>query len=410
MPSVKSVTIEVAVKAGPRYEYKENAGMAHFLEHMLFEGTKRFSSSKELAIYLERVGGKSSAWTSKESVIYWVKVPSQYLNLAFDYISEILFKSLLVNEAIEKEKNIVLEELHKTVDNSERYIWDVWMEWVWGKNQTLGRSTIGYKKTIQSFTNDGLAHYLQSLYHPANMVMSIVGNFSQSEAIRHAKKYFGGVPISKVKTRVDKMSFIPKDKPVQIVYRDTQQTQLILGFVTGISYSHPDRFPLRVTTDILSTGVSSRLFHRLVYELGLAYSAGAESWLFTDTGLFYVYGGFSPKKITDAVKVIVDEIQKLKKETIVSDELKEAKEKDKASVLFSLETSDGMADYLATTELLENRVMTPQELENLIDGVGREDIQRVARKYFTRKLVSCTIIGPVGKTEVVKIERLLRLL
>lgn len=410
MPATKSVTIEVAIKAGPRYESGKNAGTAHFLEHMLFEGTKRFPSAKELALYLESVGGRSGAWTSKESVVYYVKVPSQHLEVAFDYLSEILFNSLVAEEAIEKEKKIVLEELHRMVDNVERYIWDVWMEWVWGKQQAIGRPTIGYKETIQSFTKDGLTHYLQSLYHPKNMVIGIAGNFPHDKVRTHAAKYFGNIPLNQTKTRFTKTLFTPKDRLVLILHRDTQQAHLILGFATGISYLHPDRFPVRVVTDILSSGVSSRLFHRLVYELGLAYSAGAQSWLFADTGLFYTYGGFSPEKLNEAVAVIVDELQRLKREKVSKRELKEAKEKDKAQVLFSLETSDAMADYLATTELLENRIITTEELGQLIDNVEAEEIQRVAKKYFTRKNLCITIVGPIKKRAGSQLERSFHLL
>lgn len=408
--AINSVTIEMVVKAGPRYESQEKTGMAHFLEHMLFEGTRRFQSSKQLAIYLESVGGRSGAWTNKENVVYYVKVPSQHLKIAFDYLSEILFNSLLTEEAIEKEKNIVLEELHRKNDNVESHIWDVWMEWVWGKQQTLGRPTIGYKETIQSFTKAGLNNYLGSLYSPENMVLGVVGNFNQKDVLEYSQRYFGTLSSHNNIANFDKASFIPKNKIVQVVRRNTEQAQLVLGFVTGISYLHPDRFPMRILADTLSLGVSSRLFHRLVYELGLAYSAGAGDWLFTDTGLFYAFGGFSPGKIDEAVNIIAEEIQRLKKQKVPKKELKEVKEKDIASMLFNLESSEAIADYLSITELLENKVLTPDQVKNKINKVTQEDIQVISEKYLNRKNLAVTIIGPINESDSSKIENALKLL
>ena len=189
--ALNSVTIEVAIKAGPRYEDENNIGIAHFLEHMLFEGTKRFPTSKELALFLENKGGISGAWTNKESVIYYVKVPKWNLETAFDYLSEILFNSTLSSSDIEKEKKIVQGELSRRIDNTEVQIFDEWFEWVYGKEQTLGRSTIGNPETIQSVTRIKLQDYLRSFYQPENMVLGVAGNFNSNEVLKYCKHYLG---------------------------------------------------------------------------------------------------------------------------------------------------------------------------------------------------------------------------
>lgn len=405
--ALNSVTIEVAIKAGPRYEDQNNIGIAHFLEHMLFEGTKRFPTSKELALFLENKGGISGAWTNKENVIYYVKVPKWHIETAFDYLSEILFNSTLSNENIDKEKKIIQEELSRRIDNAEVHIFDEWFEWVWGKEQTLGRSTIGNPETIQSVTKIKLQNYLHSFYQPENIVLGIAGNFTSKDVLKYCKQYFGRKSDDKA-GNFSKTEFVPKDNVVQIIQKETRQAYLVLGFVTGVHYLHENRFPFRLISDILSLGVSSRLFHRLVYELGLAYSAGAYSWSFTDTGLFYTYGGFSPDKIAQAIEVIVEELRKLKEETISEVELDIVKEKDTASVLFNLESPEALADYLSTSQLLEKRVLTPEQLAIEVKKVTPSKIKEVSKKYFNRRCLAVTIIGPVDKKESSKIEEALK--
>ena len=159
-----SVVVEVMIKVGSNNEAVDKQGLSHFLEHMLFEGTKRFPTSKELATHLENTGGISGAWTNKENVIYYVKVPKWHLEVAFEYLSEILFNSTLSKEAVEKEKKIIQEELNRKNDNVEVQIFDEWFEWAWGKDQTLGRSTIGNKETINRVTKAKLKNYLDFFY------------------------------------------------------------------------------------------------------------------------------------------------------------------------------------------------------------------------------------------------------
>lgn len=406
MPSVNSVSVYVAVSAGSRYETKETAGTAHFLEHMLFEGTKNWPSSKKVAEYIERIGGRSGAWTDREYVTYYVKIPKQHLEIAFRYLAEIFFNSTLTNEAIEKEKGIIMEELKRKTDNPEVEIWDLWFEWVWGKNQSMGRSIIGNEATIQKMTQKQLRDYMTRSYHPANMVIAVVGNFSHKEVENYTLKYFGRKKRRKVPA-FKKSSFIPKKVPTKIIKAKTHQVQLILGFVTNISYTHKDRFPLRVIADVLSGGVSARLFHKLIYELGIAYSAGAQSWIFADTGLFYIYGGFSAENLEIAIRTISEELKKLKKEKISAQELKEVKEKGKANIIFSLETPDALAYWYASQQITEKKIMTPEEILGRIDQVTAADIQRVARQYFNSNNLCLTMRGLVEEENTQRIENML---
>lgn len=406
MRSVNSAVVYIAVGAGSRYETKETAGLAHFLEHMLFEGTKRLPSSRSLAQYLEKVGGKSGAWTDKEYVNYSTKVPSQHLDIAFNYLSEILLNSTLEANAIAKEKNIVMEELKRSQDNPEVNIWDLWFEWTWGKDQPLGRSILGDEVTIRNITKEKLKDYMAAFYHPSNMAIVVVGNFSIGKAEIYASKYFGKGQNKDI-SQFEKQKFIPKNIHAQVIEANTHQNQLLLGFVTDISYNHKDRFAIKLISDILSGGVSSRLFNKLIYELGIAYSAGTQSWIFSDTGLFYAYGGFNPNNTKKAIKVIFEEINKLKKEKVSNQELYEAKEKGKAQLYFSLETPDALANFYASQQITEKRILTPEEISKRIDTVTPDDIRRVAMTYLIPKNLSLTISGHLNQKDKASIENLL---
>lgn len=403
MLSVNSVAVYVAVGAGPRYETKETAGLAHFLEHMLFEGTKRLPSSKEVSRFIERVGGISGAWTNKEYVTYYTKVQKQHLELGLDYLSEIFFNSLLDEQAIEKEKRIVMEEYKRAKDSPESEIWELWFKWAWENNQWLWCSTLGDKSTILSINRKKLLDYLSIFYHPPNMCIAIVGNFSITRAKIFVDRYFGQTQKKSI-VKSGKPKFIPKKNNVKIVAADTNQAQLALGIVTGIPSNHEDRFVIRVIVDILSSGVGSRIFHKIVYEEGLAYSVSAYSLVYTDTNIFCVSGGFAKENIERGIRIILEELEKLKIKKVGNDELTEAKEKDRAGLMFFTESSDSLANHYASEQLLEKKIMTINELSEKIDRVTADDIQRVAKQYLNLENLCLMIRGPLGKGYKEKIE------
>ena len=407
MSSVQSVSVYVTVGAGPRYETEETSGLAHFLEHMLFEGTKKFPTSKEISSRIEKLGGSASAYTDKEYVMYYLKIPKKYLETGLDYLSDILFNSLLNQKAIIKEKRILSEEMKRAIDNADWEIWNAWYEWVWGKDQWLGRPTLGEEGTIQNITKKKLQDYIGKLYHPSNMVIAVAGNFSIERAEELIKQYFGKQQ-SKKSPVFEKLKFIPKNTRTKIIKVNTNQVHLILGFVTGISNEHIDRFPIRVITDILTIGASSRLFNKLVYELGIAYSTGSQAWPLNETGLFYIYGDFSAKNIKKAIKVILEEIKNLKKEKVSDEELNEAKERDKNGLYFSLETPDSIASLFSVQRITEKRIITPEEIIKGIDKVTSGDIQRAARKYLTKENLRLVIRGPFEENNLESIEKLLK--
>lgn len=395
IPSSETVTVCLGVKAGSRYESKKASGLAHFLEHMLFEGTKSFPNSQRLAEFLESVGGKSGAYTDREHVIYNVKILKNHLKIAFKYLSEIIFNSNLDLSSIEREKGIIIEERKRTMDNPEAAIWEDWSRWVFGKDQSLGRSILGEEKTVRAINRLKLQKYLRNFYTPNNMVIVIVGNFPFKMADKYVSQFFCTKELGKI-TVLKNEKFISKKMRTKVIQASTRQTQLLLGFVTDISYFHKDRYAMRLLTDILSGGVSARLFDKLVYKLGIAYSTGTTSLEFFDKGVFYIYGGFAKENIKKALKVILGELKKITEKSVNIHELNSAKEQSKAQLCFYLENPDFLADFYARQLVTEGKIITREEILESINKVSPDDIKRITAKYFKENKPFILIRGSVG--------------
>lgn len=405
MQTTSFITIVLAVKAGSRYEPPDKPGLAHFLEHMLFRGTQRFPSFKTLSSYLEGVGGSRAAQTNRESAVYLVTVPHRHLDVAFTFLSELLIHPLLLESDIVIERGLVREEIR--TQSGWDWIFDHWCTWVWG-DQSIGRPIIGSERTISSFTKDDLTTFHTSLYQPTNMVLAIVGAFSDIEITRYSQKHFAGTRSDAAPSYLKQAVYVQKSNPLQVLHQSWQQVYMVLGFVSRISYTHPDRFAMRLVADVLATGSNSRLYSQLVFESGLSYSISAESWLYSDTGLFCIYGSLSPKHIEEGVDIILHELQRLKHEPVLSHELEVAKEKDKAWMQQSLQMPQSMAEWLATTKLLENRVLSPEAVAQAIDNVIPRHIQTVAQKCFTKENMRVLVVGPRDNITMKKLQNLIR--
>lgn len=404
--SAKSISVYVSVGAGPQYEDSRTNGLAHFLEHMLFEGTEEYPSSKKLAEYIENIGGMSGAWTDKEFVVYYAKVPTGRLKFAINYLSQIFFKTLLRIEDIEKEKKIVLEELNRSKDNPEMAIWDMGMEWAWGNDNYLGKSTLGNVRRIKGTTKNKLEKYLKDLYFPGNMNLIIVGDFSVADAKKNISELFNINKKSKM-IQTKKIIVSERKNHVKIIKADTFQTQVLMGFSTKVGSKHKDNYTLKLIADILGLGVSSRLFNGLVYNLAVAYSVWTGFWSFRDCGLLYVSGGISQEGTKQALGFVLKETQRLKKEKISEKELKEVKEKSKASLDFSLETTDGLAKLYAEQIAKEDKITIPEDVKRKLDEITAEDIQRAANEYLDVNNLFLVIRGNVSKSEQKNIEGLI---
>lgn len=404
--NAQSVTVCAAVGAGPRHETKETVGLAHFLEHMLLEGTRELPNSKKVAEYIENVGGKYGAFTEKDHVIYYAKMLPEQIGRGINFIHQLLFQPLLSPKDIEKEKNIVFEEIKRAKDNPEVEVWNIFDEWIWGRNQTLGRPTLGYPATIDRVTREKLLEYIGNLYESSNIAISIVGKIDSRQVKKIVQKIFKEGNKSKV-PEVEIVNIIRHKKRLKTIPYKAKQAQLILGFPNVVGYNHPDRYPLAVTATLLGGASSARLFHKIVYELGIAYSMGVYSLIWHEAGTFSIYGGFSSENIGKAVSSMLDELTKIKKIRLTEDELNEAKEKTKANIFFYTETTDSLATAYASQQMTENHITTLDKMAQKIDKVKVEDIYRVSNTHFTKEAARLLIRGPINKKLVAHIEQLL---
>jgi predicted Zn-dependent peptidase len=401
-----SVSLSITVGAGPYYESRETAGLAHFLEHMLFEGTKAFPSPKLVIDYIEGIGGIYNAFTEKDYVIFNVKILPENIEKGLIFIKEILFNSLLNVQAIELEKGIISEEIKRGKDNPELEIWDVFNKWVWGGNQSIGWSTLGDSSTIVNITRTNLLEYMNNLYQPSNMALSVVGNVNPKEIRTIIDKFFPNNS-SKKEISLNKVNIINTNEKLKIVNDSSSQLYYILGFPNHVNYTNTDRYVVSLIATLLGGSASARISNKLIYDLGIAYTVGAYNFVWRDVGLFSIYGGLSETNLKNALKVVIDELNRLKKEKISESELAELKIKKKSTLLFYTETTDSIADMYSIQMTTEGKITPLSEIVKEIEKVNIDDIYRVANYLFKSENLRLLIRGNIDESFDIKIESLL---
>lgn len=397
MPSFESATVMVMVGAGSRYENRKNNGISHFLEHMAFKGTKKRPSALDISSLIDGMGGQFNASTGKEATNYYVKSEASKIDISMDILSDMLLHSKFDSSEIEKEKGVIIEEINMNEDNPMRIIGDIYENLVYG-DTPLGWNIIGKKKIIKNTTRKDFTSYMKSLYSAENMVVAVAGGINPKNTIKLAEKYFGQMP--KFDTiRYNKAVVNQKKPQVFVKTKKTEQVHLALGFRT-VQFNNPQRYPLEVLASILGGGMSSRLFSEVREKRGLAYYVSASSDLYSDTGSFVTWAGVDPKKIKDAISVILEEHKKIhpsagsgSKFKIQNSELKKVKTYLKGHWVLSFENSMTVANHYASWEVLEKKVQTLEETMKKIDAVTIEQVENVAKKYFVEKGLNLAIIG-----------------
>ena len=392
MPGTKTATVIVMSGTGSRYEDKGENGLAHFLEHMFFKGTKKRPSAKAISEELDGVGSVYNAFTAKERTAYYAKVSSQYLDTALDVISDIYLNSKLPEKEITKERGAVIQEIDMYEDMPMRTVDNVFDELIFGKDHPLGRTILGPKENIRKFTRKDFAEYLKRNYTPLNTVVCVAGAFSEKKVLAKIEKEFGSV---KHGNPPNFIPFSPAQTAPRIAIKEkkTDQTNFILG-VPAYPYLHRDEFALAVLSTILGSGMSSRLFLEVREKRGLAYSIHAWIDRYSDTGYFAVQAGVEHGKLEKAVETILAELRKIKKQKVSAAELKKAKSFIKGNMTLALETSDEIANHAASTMINIGRVRPLEEILAGIDTVSATDVQRVAKDIFKTNSLNLAIIGP----------------
>ncbi|HWP61636.1 MAG TPA: pitrilysin family protein [Candidatus Paceibacterota bacterium] len=404
MPGTETATVIVMTGTGSRYENEHENGLAHFLEHMFFKGTKKRPSAKAVSEELDGVGAQYNAYTSKDRTAYYAKVGSQFVDTALDVISDIYLNSTLPPKEIQKERGAVVQEIGMYEDMPMRSVADVFDALIFGTHP-LGRTVLGPKENILKFSRKEFEIYHKRNYVPSNTVVCVAGSFSEKKVLAAIQKSFGRLKEAAAPEYTG-FAWNQHEPRVAVKEKKTDQTQLMIG-VPAYPYGHRDEYALGVLTAILGSGMSSRLFSEIREKRGLAYSVHAWVDKYPDVGYFVVQAGVEHGKLEKAVSTIVAEFKKIKRTQVSGEELKKAKAYMKGTKTLSMETSDEIAGSAAASLLTFGKIRTLEDYLKGVDRVTAADVQRVARDIFRGEHLNLAVIGPHEKAE--KLEGILKI-
>ncbi|MDY6918262.1 MAG: pitrilysin family protein [Chloroflexota bacterium] len=395
MPGTRSVAVMVFIGAGSVYERAEHAGTSHFVEHVLFKGTERRRTSKEISEAIERVGGTLNGATSKEVTTYWCKVARPHFPLALDLLVDMLLHSRFDPSDVERERQIIIEELNESMDSPQHRVNMLIDDIIW-MGQPLGRDVIGTRDTVAAIGRDTLLDYKLRQYVPNNAVVTVAGDIGHDEAVSCVAEAFAGwatgSPVPHFPT--DDAQEEPR---VRVERREAEQAHLCVA-VRGLPILHPDRFRLDMLNVILGEGMSSRLFVEIRERLGLSYDIYCYVQHLSDSGALTVYAGVDPKRAEAAVKAILEQVRLLK-EGVTEAELTRAKEYAKGRLLLRMEDTRNVAGWLGGQESLTGRIYTPDDVVSIVDAMTTEGLKRVANQVLLPQTLNLAIVGPVDHEE-----------
>ena len=395
--SSQSVTCLVLVGTGSKYETKEISGISHLLEHLLFKGTKKRPTYLEIAEPLDQVGGAYNAFTGEDYTGYFAKVDIAHFDLALDVISDIYLNSKLDQKDIDKEKNVVIEEINMYNDHPMSHVQSLWTKLLYG-DQPAGWDIAGTKESVLGIKKENLEEYMKNQYNSRNTIICIAGGLQDNNKIvGKVKKYFSGI---KAKETFKKERVVERQSQPEILLeqRKTDQTHFCLG-VRGYSLFDSKRWAMELLGLVLGGMMSSRLFSAVREKMGLCYYIKTEASLDPETGYLVTQAGVDNTKIEKAVEAVLKEYKKLAKTKISPKELKKVKEHIKGKMTLSFESSDVLASFYGMQELLENKILTPKEIYDKINKVSVSDISRVGKDIFKPEKLNLSLIGPVESQE-----------
>jgi predicted Zn-dependent peptidase len=392
--SFPTLTTMLMVGAGSRYENKQNNGIAHFFEHMVFKGTKNFPDSHIIASTIESLGGVFNAFTSKDHTGYWIKAPNHHFDTVIDVLSDMVLYPRLEPEEIEREKGVITEEINMYEDTPQRKVEEILENAMYAGNP-LGMDIIGTKETVSSFTKKTFQEYIAKLYRPNNSVLVIAGGF------RNSNNY-----LQKIEQKFDswEKKTVPslekvegkQTKPIVVIKnKKTEQAHFCLAH-RAYSLHDQRKYPLNVLGAVLGGGMSSRLFREVRERRGLCYYVYTQREAYHDCGSLITQAGVvnSQEKIQEAVRVIREQHEDIRKGNVSDEELTRAKEMIKGRILLSLESSNSIASYYATKQILEGTVTPPRDIIEAIDKVTKDDVVTVADDVLREDNVTFALIGP----------------
>jgi predicted Zn-dependent peptidase len=390
MPHTHSVAVTLYVGAGSRYERAGEEGVSHYLEHMLFKGTEKRRTAKEVAEAIDGVGGLLNGATDREYTVYYIKVARPHMGLAVDVLCQLVRHPLLDAAEMEKERSVVIEELAMVADSPAQMA-DLLLDSLLWPGNALGRDVAGTPESVAGITREALIAYMNEQYEPGNVVVAVAGNVTHEEVVDVFRRELGDWPAGHPGSW---MPVAPVNGTRTLVkYKATEQAHVSIA-ARALPLNHPDRHALSFLSVILGEGMSSRLFIELREKRGLVYDVSSYAAHFLDTGAFNVYTGVDPKNAVEAVRVVIGELERLRDQGPTTEELTKARELSKGRMMLRMEDTRAVSGWIGAQELLLKRVRTVEDAITEMDAVTIEDVQRVAREIVDPRRAYLAVVGP----------------
>ena len=391
MPGMRSASISFFFTVGSRYESNQNAGISHFIEHMLFKGSKKYPTARLISEAIEGVGGVFNASTGKELTHYSAKVPAEHALTVLEVLADMVHHPLFDPIEIEKERSVIIEELSSTRDEPQEWVGLLIDEAMWPR-LPLGRDDAGYIETVSKLQRQHMLDYLDEYYRPNSLVISVAGNIDSDSVIEKCRCLFDNW---QPREHANWEKCLPPEdtSPVVLIEKETEQVNLCIGTL-GIAYSSPDYSTLMLINAILGDGMSSRLFQAIREEQGLAYDIGSYFNSYAETGNFVISAGVDPTQVEAAIRAIVNELSSLCITPVPADELDRIKSYMKGGLLLGLEGTSQVSYWLGSQEALRGEILAAEEITARIEAVTPQAIQRLAQTCFAPQWRHLALIGP----------------
>lgn len=404
LPHTHSVSIGCFVGVGSGHEQRPTCGISHFIEHMLFKGSTRYPTPKLISDMIEGVGGAIDAYTGFESTVYYAKVADIHFDRALDVLADMLLHPRFDAKDIEKERRVIIEELHETEDSPADLVHALLDLQVWG-DQPLGRDIAGDEESLNAITRAALVEWWRTHYTRGNIIVSIAGNIAAQQAANAVAAALAALPDGAPEAFVPSTPARPGPS-LEITVDDSEQGHFALE-LPGVPFGDPDRRALMAFDTIVGNGMSSRLFQEIREERGLAYSIGSFSREHHDAGKWIVYGSVDPEKLDECMATIMEQLRTVLAEGVAEDELRRVKEQVKGGMLLSLEDTWSVASRNGSHQQRYGRVIPVEQVVAEVEAVTRADLLRVAGRVLREDAMHLAVIGPFEGDD--KLAGLLRL-
>jgi predicted Zn-dependent peptidase len=397
LPGSRSLSVAVYVLAGSRLEDRRKSGVAHFMEHVTFKGTRAYQTTRAVSEAIEGYGGSSNAATDRESTVYWARVPVREAERAFDVLAELVVRPLLRENDIARERDIIVEEIRSYRDDPGQFVFNLFDRAFYG-DTPLGWEIAGDEESVRGLTDADIRGFWAEAYRPANLVVSVAGDLEHADVVELVESNFGtgnGVVPGFVEA-----PGAPLER-ITVEHRDLAQAHLCLG-LPALPRDHPDQWALEMLNTILGEGSSSRLFQEVREEAGLAYDVHSFQTDYADTGSLQIYAGVDPDDIDQTITAILDELRRLRDDPVAQEELDRARAFTGGRLELRLEESRHLSAWLGVQEALHDRVLTLDDALAELDQVTPADIQALAQRLLRDELLCLSVISTPGSTSGVE--------